>query len=294
MKSVYAPIFEQKSESQNLGYLVVLLIVNFYLVYSAYLLVASRRFARRITQPIEKISKFISHINQQEVEETPISYVKIRELYTLIYLNIEIQEAKKKYLKINAEMGRKNKQLEYLAVTDPLTQAYNRLKLDEVLRYEIARAKRDKNTLSVILLDIDHFKRVNDTYGHQTGDAVLISIAQVLQKNIRRTDMLGRWGGEEFLLILPNTNLRNAAIQAEKLRSLIEFTEFAVVGKVTASLGVSSCIDNCTERSLIELADKALYRAKEAGRNCVETQETAIPIKLQLVKFLDERNAQNK
>lgn len=294
MKSIYEPIYAQKAESQNLGYFVILLIINFYIVFFIYLLVASQRFAKRITQPIEKISQFISHINQRNTEDAPVSYVKIKELDTLIDLNVEIQEAKQRYMQINTEMSHKNKQLERLAVTDTLTQAYNRLKLDEVLCYEIARARRDENALSTILLDIDNFKDVNDTYGHQSGDSVLISMVQILQRNIRRTDILGRWGGEEFLLILPNTNLDNAAIQAEKLRRLVERTEFGVVGNITISLGVSSCIDNCTERLLIELADKALYKAKEAGRNCVKTQEMPTPVKLELVKFLDERSALSK
>ncbi len=289
MKSIYAPIYEQKSKSQNLGFLVILLIVNFYVAFFIYLMIASKKFANRITQPIEKISRFISRINQQKQVDTPVSYVKIRELDDLIDLNVEIQEAKQKYLKINTEMHFKNEQLERLAVTDPLTQCYNRLKLDQVLRYEVARTKRDKTPLSLILLDIDYFKKVNDTYGHQAGDSVLVEMTQALLKNIRRTDILGRWGGEEFLLILPNTDLKSAAVQAEKLRYLVSCTEFEEVDDITISLGVSSCCDKCTEHSLLEAADKALYSAKEAGRNCVKKQRPIMPMKLKLVRLLDQR-----
>ena len=257
-------------------------------------MVASKRFARRITQPIEKMTKFISQINQQRAEESPPSYVKIKELDTLIDLNVELQEAKQKYVKLNAEMSHKNELLKRLSVTDPLTQAYNRLKLDEVLSYESARAKQEKIPLSIILLDIDKFKYVNDTYGHQVGDSVLVAMTQVLLKNIRRTDVLGRWGGEEFLIILPNTTLEDATIEAEKLRCLIERMRFDVVGKVTASLGISCCIDDCTERSLIERADKALYEAKKAGRNCIKRQERVSPLTLKIVGILEGRSALKK
>ncbi|WP_211665247.1 GGDEF domain-containing protein [Leucothrix arctica] len=290
MKSIYAPIYEQKTESKNLGYLVILLIINFYVAFFIYLMVASKRFARRITQPIETMTKFISQINQQRAEESPPSYVKIRELDTLIDLNVELQEAKQKYVELNVEMSHKNDELKRLSVTDPLTQAYNRLKLDEVLSKELERSVRDKKPLSIILLDIDKFKHVNDTYGHQVGDSVLVALTQALLKNIQSTDVLGRWGGEEFLIILPNTSLENAVVQAEKLRLLIEFMCFDTVGKVTASLGVSCSVDDGTECSLIERADKALYKAKEAGRNCVKRQERVSPLKLKLVNIFDGRS----
>ena len=283
MKSIYAPVYAQTAESQNLGFLVVLLVANFYLLFFVYLVGTARKFAARITQPIAKMSEFISHINQQKIKDEPIAYVKIKELDNLIDLNVEIQKAKQKYITTNAEIICKNKMLKRLAVTDQLTQAFNRLKLDEVLAYEIVRARRDKNPLSIVLLDIDHFKNVNDTYGHQAGDAVLVTMTRIIDESIRRTDILGRWGGEEFLLILPNTNLKNTAIQAEKLRRLVESKQFDRVGKVTISLGVSSCVGDCSERSLVERADKALYTAKEMGRNCVFTEEAAMPAKLGLV-----------
>jgi diguanylate cyclase (GGDEF)-like protein len=230
-------------------------------------------------------------MNKHNVEDAPLSYVQIKELDELIDLNVEIQEAKQKYRKINLEISYKNKELERLSITDPLTQAFNRLKLDEVLSYEIARVKRDQMPLSAVLLDVDKFKSVNDTYGHQVGDSVLVELTQLLLKNIRCTDIFGRWGGEEFLLILPNTSLDNAGVQAEKLRRLIEVSQFKEVGKVTVSFGVSSCLEKGTERSLIEAADQALYEAKKSGRNQVRCQDRAMPVKLQLVQFLDERRA---
>jgi len=294
LQNVHEPIYRQKAESQHLGYLIVLMIVAFYLIFSIYLMKTSKRFAQRITQPIKKISQFISQMNQHDAKAQPISYVQIKELDELIDLNVEIEEVKQQYRKINLEMSHKNKQLERLAVTDTLTQAFNRLKLDEVLSYEVARARRDKNPLSVVLLDIDNFKHVNDTFGHPVGDAVLVGITRKLSTNIRSTDVLGRWGGEEFLLVLPNTNLKNAGAQAEKLRRLIASMKFDEVGTVTASFGVSSCIDGATERSLIDAADQALYQAKDAGRNQVVCQEEPVAVKLELVnKRIDNNEEQN-
>ncbi|RVU83669.1 sensor domain-containing diguanylate cyclase [Leucothrix sargassi] len=285
MKSIYAPIYQQKSESQNLGIFVTLIIINFYIAFFIYLLIASQRFSNRITQPIRKVSQLISQMSKGNTEiNEPVSYVQIKELDELIDLNAEIQETKDKYQKISIEMQHKNEQLERLAVTDTLTKTYNRLKLDEALSYEIARARRDKNPVSTILLDIDRFKKINDTHGHLAGDKILVGIAKLLKQSLRRTDILGRWGGEEFLVIMPNTNLENASTQANKLRCLIEGHYFDGVGKITASFGVSSCMGNCNEQELIEISDQALYKAKELGRNQVQSQEAGMPVKLQLVE----------
>lgn len=161
------------------------------------------------------------------------------------------------------------KRAEELAITDRLTGLYNRLKLDEVLNYEIAQTRRYETPLSIIIIDIDHFKSVNDTYGHQTGDMVLIEAAQILRSCSRASDTSGRWGGEEFLIILPNTNLSGALEAAEKIRMAIENYPFSVVGQKTASFGVSEFLANENENSFIERADQALYRAKTGGRNQV-------------------------
>ncbi|MBN2870741.1 MAG: diguanylate cyclase [Campylobacterales bacterium] len=161
------------------------------------------------------------------------------------------------------------KRVEELAVRDRLTGLFNRLKLDEILEYEMTKTKRYNTPLSVIIIDVDHFKSVNDTYGHQVGDLVLKEVANILMSYGRKSDTVGRWGGEEFLIILPNTDLGGAMLAAEKIRVAIANHLFSVVGHKTASLGVSQLLLNETETAFIERADKALYRAKAGGRNQV-------------------------
>jgi diguanylate cyclase (GGDEF)-like protein/PAS domain S-box-containing protein len=157
-----------------------------------------------------------------------------------------------------------------LAVTDYLTRLYNRVKLDQELLKEIRRAERYKTPLCVTLLDIDHFKDVNDTYGHQTGDAVLKAIAAVLKQNSREVDIAGRWGGEEFLIITPSTPLEQGRQFAEKLRRAIASHPAGASVRVTASFGVAEYRDGDTLERLTERVDRALYRAKDLGRNRVE------------------------
>lgn len=176
--------------------------------------------------------------------------------------------SKRGYTAIRQDITDK-KRAEELAITDRLTGLYNRLKLDEVLEYEISRSKRYGTALSLIILDIDHFKSVNDIYGHQIGDIVLKEVANTLLSCERESDTIGRWGGEEFLIVLPNTNLAGAMITAEKIRTAIENHLFSVVGKKTASFGVSEFLVEENENSFIERADQALYRAKSGGRNQV-------------------------
>ena len=151
-----------------------------------------------------------------------------------------------------------------------LTQLYNRLKLDEALVNETNRARRYKHDFSVVILDIDHFKTINDTYGHQSGDAALIQVAEILKQCARETDIVGRWGGEEFLIILPETPAAKAYAFAEKLRHLISSCALPTVGHLTASIGVAHFNpETDTPTNLLERADKALYEAKHSGRNKV-------------------------
>lgn len=163
-----------------------------------------------------------------------------------------------------------NKQLEKLSVTDRLTELYNRVKLDEVLEAEMARVNRSGQAFSVILIDVDHFKWVNDQHGHQTGDSVLKSFADVLRSETRVTDFVGRWGGEEFLIICPNTDLPGAQRLAENLRGAVESHDFPVVKAKTASFGVACHREGEPVQELISRADAALYAAKQGGRNRVE------------------------
>lgn len=163
------------------------------------------------------------------------------------------------------------KRIEELSQQDPLTKISNRLKLDAVASKEIERSLRYQSDLSIILLDIDHFKHVNDTYGHLVGDKTLIELSKVLIERTRNTDIVGRWGGEEFLIVCPETNLDKALILAEDLRQSISEHIFPVIKHCTCSFGVSTFIDKDNYETLLKTADEALYKAKASGRNQVRT-----------------------
>lgn len=171
------------------------------------------------------------------------------------------------------ELLEKNRQLETLTVTDSLTGLSNRLKLDRTLDDELKRNSRYASKFSLVLLDIDHFKLINDTHGHQVGDRVLVEIAHLLTKGTRSVDVLGRWGGEEFLVICPDTDLGGAMDVAEKLRLMIGTHAFPIVGKVTASFGVTAVAPGDSTHVTLARADNALYLAKEYGRNRVVSDD---------------------
>jgi diguanylate cyclase (GGDEF)-like protein len=167
------------------------------------------------------------------------------------------------------------KQIELLSITDKLTQLYNRTKTDELFHIEINKVRRYPGALSVILLDIDHFKLVNDNYGHQMGDFVLQRLANILRNNVRDTDHVGRWGGEEFIVLSPNTNLAQAGLLAEKLRASFASFLFKEVGHQTGSFGVATYQEGDDEGLMTKRADHCLYIAKQQGRNQV-VDETSL------------------
>jgi diguanylate cyclase (GGDEF)-like protein/PAS domain S-box-containing protein len=182
-------------------------------------------------------------------------------------------------LVLAAQDLRMERQFMALSVTDRLTGLANRLKLDEVLDYEILRSRRSKASFSLILLDIDHFKEINDNYGHQQGDLALVELAEILRSALRSSDTVGRWGGEEFMLILPDTEAAEAVVAAEKLRSSIESRRFSRITRLTCTFGVASFREKDSFDSIVNRADQALYAGKDGGRNCVRS-ETPEPPKI--------------
>lgn len=161
-----------------------------------------------------------------------------------------------------------------LALLDPLTLLGNRAALEAAIKRELPFAERHQQDLSILMVDVDYFKSINDTHGHDKGDQVLREIAKTLQTICRETDMIYRYGGEEFLVILRNTSTQGAHIIAERLRQQIAKTPIAIRDGMicpTVSIGISSLHHGCKEKStaLFKRADKALYKAKAAGRNCV-------------------------
>lgn len=163
-----------------------------------------------------------------------------------------------------------NFEITRLSLTDRLTGLPNRARLDQALLDNMELAIRYGDDFAVLLFDIDHFKQVNDTHGHLVGDTVLIEVGQILGHQTRATDIAGRWGGEEFLIVAPHTSLDTAAKLAEKLRSSIAGTDFTAVGHKTISVGVAAYSPGDDSTKLLSRADGALYRAKRSGRNRVE------------------------
>ncbi len=161
-------------------------------------------------------------------------------------------------------------QLIKLATTDALTGICNRRRFNEVIGAEISRASRYHKELGLLIFDIDHFKHINDQFGHQAGDQVLIQLSSLVAKSLRDTDVFARWGGEEFTVLVPSCGDACALRLAEKLRAIIENAEFPDVGKVTCSFGMTTYHDQDNEEAILKRADDALYRAKAAGRNRVE------------------------
>lgn len=170
---------------------------------------------------------------------------------------------------VTSELEQANNELKLLSTTDKLTQVCNRVKLDDVLNHEINCTERYPSVFSIILVDVDFFKQVNDVYGHNAGDVVLIFMAQILKENVRNSDVVGRWGGEEFLLILPQTEHEKAFEVAEKIRATVESANFPIVKHKTISIGVTCYQNGDSIVQLIARADKALYEAKNTGRNKV-------------------------
>lgn len=160
-------------------------------------------------------------------------------------------------------------EIKVLLETDKLTQISNRLKLDETLKMEMKRFLRGGLPFAVILLDIDYFKKVNDEFGHLVGDEILKEVAEIVNLNVRETDLAGRWGGEEFLIITPTMEEKSAKLLAEKIRKKILDHEFAEIGHLTASFGVADSKGLTDEVKLVLRADLAMYKAKNAGRNQV-------------------------
>lgn len=171
--------------------------------------------------------------------------------------------------KRNIELAKLNEKLKELSIRDKLTGLYNRHKMDEELSKAFYLWERYKKNFSVLMIDIDRFKKVNDEHGHLVGDRILVEFSEILTKNLRKSDVISRWGGEEFLVLMPETSLPQAIEAAEKLRKIVENNTFHENIKITISIGVSDIENSKSIKELINAADINLYKAKHLGRNKV-------------------------
>ena len=201
-------------------------------------------------------------------------YMRLKDLNSR--LEEKVSERTADLLAANERLSILNLELEQLSITDSLTQVFNRRFFMERIRQEVKRVNRYGSSVSLLMIDIDHFKQVNDKYGHQAGDAILAGVAGLIKQRLRETDVLARYGGEEFAMIATPMELNGAVALAERVRSLVEAAEFEQNGhriRVTISIGVSSWMPSMKDEfeELVRLADDALYGAKEEGRNRVRT-----------------------
>jgi len=205
-----------------------------------------------------------------DIDGDIVEYIAIRHDVT------EFEQTKEQLSTLN--MAMKNKvdelysitaSLEEQASVDQLTGALNRSKFEQFFELEVNKAKLNNNILTMIIIDIDHFKIVNDTYGHNIGDEVLKGVSSLVKNTLKRVDLFARWGGEEFVVLMPGTELKGALILAEKLRVLIEQNSFSTAGSITASFGIGSYKEGETKKEFFNKVDEALYEAKKGGRNRV-------------------------
>lgn len=230
--------------------LLLMLVIGSIIAYSAAVI---------ITKPIFEINKVVHKIANLDFDDE-----------IMIKNNDELGDLGQTINGISDEIETILEDLKELSTTDALTQLGNRIEIDRVLEKEKCNLIENDQMFSLILIDIDHFKNVNDTYGHSVGDQVLIELSGILKKESRGTDVIGRWGGEEFIIVLPNMSEEDAYAKAEKLRVTVSEHIFDIVGQVTISMGVGEVDKDDDLKDFFVEIDKALYKAKENGRNRVE------------------------
>lgn len=231
-------------------YLAILLLV---VVFVSYL-----NFKKSIVIPLEKLTQWIEQMKSNEFVTKERSFQRD-----------EIGIVMNSFINMADTIKKDMRELESLSTTDILTKLKNRVTLDKVLEEAQYNVNRYETAYSVIILDVDFFKDVNDKHGHIIGDVILKEMATVLKDNTRKSDTLGRWGGEEFLIICANTDKKAAYNIAQKLRLAISNYDFTKVGHKTASFGVASFKEGQSVEEVLDIADKALYEAKNSGRNMV-------------------------
>ncbi len=207
-------------------------------------------------QKMVKVKMFSKEDMFHHYYQIQISKLSGVKKYSLSFTDITELESKRLSVKHDAEY-------------DPLTQVYNRVKINSVFESMFFNVKKYNHSLTLILFDIDHFKRINDEYGHNTGDSVLKELAALVKGLLRSSDVFARWGGEEFVILLQETSLENGGILASRLRKEIEQFHFTGVKNITCSFGVTKLRAGDTESQFFERVDEALYEAKETGRNQV-------------------------
>ncbi len=191
----------------------------------------------------------------------------------LVSVKAELERLKKKNSKNEIKKIEQSSKMAEKAKYDSLTGAMTKGSFNEIVGFKIMEAKHFDTPLSLIVFDIDHFKKINDSYGHLVGDQVLTEISSLVKSNLRKSEIFVRWGGEEFIVLLPDTTLYNAVMVAEKLKINIGQHRFKNVGRVTCSFGVAQLRREDTIESFIGRADKALYLAKQSGRDRVEVEK---------------------
>ncbi len=266
------------------GFILIIInsVVKTFALWIIFLLVVRRLLIRPLVDLTENVAK----IDPENIEQVDFSIKTIgrNELKILeeVFLNM-IQKLFSAHKKLEhyslhleelveqrtAELEKTNEELERLATIDPLTGLLNRRAIEPILDKEMNRRKRFNHPVSFLLLDLDHFKQINDEYGHAAGDEVLSKVAETVKFNIRTTDNVARWGGEEFVVVAANTNVKHAVMLGEKIRKAIMSIHFKGIRTVTASVGVAEYHPDEDFQHWYECADSALYKAKDGGRNRV-------------------------
>jgi len=229
-------------------------------------------------QELIKIQKINFHSEMESYKKQISKQIYIRNAFMigfLIFLNIAFVIFARYRLKTSDQISleKANKKLNELSRKDPLTGVSNRRGILEKIEYEKIRFERNKNTFCLVMGDIDHFKSVNDTYGHECGDYILIELVNTIISGLRKQDVVSRWGGEEFIILLPETQLTGGEVAAEKIRRKIAQNKFVYQDKtipITITFGVSEFALDKTIEDCVKEADTALYKGKKQGRNRVE------------------------
>ncbi len=206
--------------------------------------------------------------------EKLVGVISQKELISLTYSGwaMLMKEYHAELNEINSVLQSQNKEFETMASTDSLTGLYNRHKFAQLYLNAYNSMVQRHNSMSLIMLDLDFFKRINDRYGHNQGDKALIQLSHILLKTLRNIDIVCRWGGEEFIALLPTADLGQAILLAGKLQKQIQEQEIDIIGKITASFGVAQIREGESMENAVVRADRALYLAKESGRNCVRSE----------------------